>query len=356
MKGLVRIVATGALGAGAIGWARAARQNRALNFLGRSVVITGGTRGLGLLMARRLADEGALLTVFARDEGEVRRAEAELRGLNAEVLAFTADICNKQQAQGAIERAIERFGRIDVLINNAGIITAAPVEHMTDDDFEEALLTHMWGPLWTMQAAIPHMRAQGGGRIVNVASIGGRIAIPHLTPYCASKHALVGLSDGMRTELAKDHILVTTVAPGTIRTGSPPNTKQKGQHAKEYAWFAIADALPGVSKDAEDTARQIVEAARYGDPELTISTQARLLMIANAVTPSLTAHLLKLANRLLPAPSAAPDADQPRVGWENQSAAAPSVLTTLSDRATVANNELMGRDPSAIDQERSIGQ
>ena len=89
-----------------------------------------------------------------------------------------------------------------MLVNNAGIIQVGPLEHMTIDDFEEAMATHFWGPLFTILAALPHMRGRGGRRIVNISSIGGKIAVPHLLPYTASKFALTGLSEGLRAELA----------------------------------------------------------------------------------------------------------------------------------------------------------
>ena len=112
------------------------------------------------------------------------------------------------------------------------------------------MAVHFWGPLQTMPAAIPVMRRQRGGRIVNVSSIGGKIGVPHLAPYCASKFALTGLSESMRAELAKDGIHVTTVCPGMMRTGSPFNAWFKGRHREEFAWFAISDSLPVASIDA----------------------------------------------------------------------------------------------------------
>ncbi len=143
-------------------------------------------------------------------------------------------------------------------------------------DFEQAMAVHFWGPLQTMTAAIPVMRRQRFGRIVNVSSIGGKIGVPHLTPYCASKFALTGLSDSMRAEIAKDGIHVTTVCPGMMRTGSPFNAWFKGRHREEFAWFAIADSLPVGSIDAARAASQIVDACRHGDAELVISWPAKL--------------------------------------------------------------------------------
>jgi NAD(P)-dependent dehydrogenase (short-subunit alcohol dehydrogenase family) len=332
---------------------RALRQQKQISFMGRSVVITGGSRGLGLILARQLADEGAKLTLLARTDEDLERAVEELQAKGADVLAIPCDVRDQEQVNHAIEQAIDHHGRIDVLINNAGIITVGPIEHMQIEDFEESLGIHMWGPLYTMWASIPHMREQGGGRIVNIASIGGKIAVPHLVPYCAGKFALVGLSDGMRAELGKDNIYVTTVNPGLMRTGSPPNAYFKGQNQAEYAWFTISDAMPGVSISAEEAAARIIEACRYGDPELTITPQAKLAAALNNVMPGLIANVMAITNRLLPGPTEG--GNERKTGWESQSAAAPSVLTALSDQATVENNQLRPDVPLIEEQTHEAG-
>jgi short-subunit dehydrogenase len=228
---------------------------------------------------------------------------------------------------------------IDVLINNAGVIQVGPLEHMTADDFENAMATHFWGPLHLMFETVPAMRRRGFGRIVNIASIGGRIAVPHLAPYCASKFALVGLSDAVRTELDQYGIRVTTVSPGLMRTGSPRRASMKGQHEAEYAWFAISDSLPGLSTSAEKAARQIVEACRHGDPELTITLPAKLAMMVNHVAPTAVANAMMLANQLLPGPNGA-GGEQSRRGAESTSKWAPSAATVLTDKAAVVNNQV----------------
>jgi NAD(P)-dependent dehydrogenase (short-subunit alcohol dehydrogenase family) len=341
MKATGKIVSLCAVGISAAVALGRLRKREAIDFKGRSVIITGGSRGLGLILARQLAAEGARLTLLARDAAELQRAEQDVTRYGGEVFTAVCDVRDRDDVEQAIQQVIDRYGHIDVLINNAGMIQVGPLEHMSLDDFEDAMAVHMWGPLYTMLAVAPHMRRQGGGRIVNISSIGGKVAVPHLVPYSTSKFALVGLSDGMRAELAKDHIYVTTVCPGLMRTGSPPNVAIKGQHRSEYAWFAISDALPLVSIDAERAARQIIDACRHGDPELTITLQARLLSIANYVFPGLVGNTMALVNRLLPGPTGA-EGDQAKTGWESQSALAPSVLTRLSDQATAQNNEMNG--------------
>jgi NAD(P)-dependent dehydrogenase (short-subunit alcohol dehydrogenase family) len=236
---------------------------------------------------------------------------------------------------------IERLGRLDVLVNNAGIIQMGPLDHMTTADFDEALQVHFWGPLYLTLAARPHMRRQGGGRIVNITSIGGRVSVPHLLPYCASKFALVGLSDGLRPELAREGIAVTTVCPGLMRTGSPVNALFKGQRPEEFAWFAITGSLPMTTIDADRAARQIVEACRRGDAERVITVQAKLAILARTLAPELVADGLTLMNALLPGATEA-DGDEARPGYENESrlAGPRSPLTATTYAAARANNEM----------------
>jgi short-subunit dehydrogenase len=183
------------------------------------------------------------------------------------------------------------------------------------------------------------MRRQGGGRIVNVSSIGGKIGVPHLVPYCASKFALTGLSESLRAELSKDRIYVTTVCPGMMRTGSPFNAWFKGNHRDEFAWFVISDSIPLASIDAKRAAAQIVDACRFGDAELVITVPAKLAVIANAVMPEGMALMMSIGNRLMPAPAPG-EGTEAHSGWQSLSDWAPSKLTTLTDRAAAENNEL----------------
>jgi NAD(P)-dependent dehydrogenase (short-subunit alcohol dehydrogenase family) len=331
----------GAAGVGAVVMAHAWRRRTDYDFGTRSVVITGGSRGLGLVIARQLADEGARLTLLARDEDELARAAADIRVRQpfAEVLTIVADVRRRYDAERAIAQVIERFGRIDVLINNAGIIQVGPADHMQLSDYDDAMNTHFWGPLFMTVATLPHMRRLGEGRIVNISSIGGRIGVPHLVPYSASKFALTGLSDGLRYELANENILVTTVCPGLMRTGSPLNASMKGRHPKEYAWFAISDSLPLAAIDVERAARQVIAACRRGDAELVITVQATMAILARTVAPELFAAAMTMINRLLPPPTG-PEGDIPRLGRESESEWAPSALTEATYKAAEENNEL----------------
>ena len=319
---------------------RLSRARWAISFEGRVVVITGGSRGLGLVMARKLAAQGARLVLMARDERELDRAKRLLEEeYRADVLAVRCDVRRRADVRAAVAHILEQRTNVDVLINNAGVIQVGPLEHMEHEDFENTMATHFWGPLHMMLDLIPSMRRRGFGRIVNISSIGGRIAVPHLAPYSASKFALIGLSDAVRAELAPHGIRVTTVSPGLMRTGSPMNAQVKGRHEAEYAWFAIADSLPGFSLSAERAAEQILAACAHGEPELTIGFQARAAIMLNAVAPAYLARLTALATRLLPGPGG-PQGDRPKRGRESESRWAPSVATTLTDRAAILNNEM----------------
>jgi NAD(P)-dependent dehydrogenase (short-subunit alcohol dehydrogenase family) len=290
-------------------------------------------------MARKLAQQGARLVLLARDERELNRAQRLLEEEHgAQVMAVRCDVRRKADVRAAVDQILDRWAIIDVLINNAGVIQVGPLEHMQHEDFENAMATHFWGPLNLMLEIVPVMRRRGFGRIVNISSIGGRIAVPHLAPYSASKFALTGLSDAVRAELAPHGIRVTTVSPGLMRTGSPMNAHIKGQHEAEYAWFAIADSLPGMSISADRAANQILSACAYGDPQLTITVQARAAAMLNELAPSVVARMMSLAARLLPGPTG-PQGDRSRRGRESESTWAPSLATTLSDRAAVLNNE-----------------
>jgi short-subunit dehydrogenase len=212
------------------------------------------------------------------------------------------------------------------------------MELMELEDYEEAMATHFWAPLHLMRAVVPAMVARRSGRIVNITSIGGKIAVPHLLPYTASKFALTGLSEGMRAELAKDGVCVTTVVPGLMRTGSTRHALFKGEHRAEHAWFAVGGSLRLTSMGAQRAARRIVDAIRHGDPEVILSFQAQIATRLYSFAPGLMQRVLGLVNRLLPAPGGIGTARE--TGARSESAAAPSILTRASDRAASRNNEM----------------
>jgi NAD(P)-dependent dehydrogenase (short-subunit alcohol dehydrogenase family) len=321
---------------------RLSRARLAISFEGRVVVITGGSRGLGLVMARMLVNEGARVVLLARDLDELERARVELDACGrGEVMTLRCDVRRRADVRAAIDAVLDRWRSVDILINNAGVIQVGPLEHMDHEDFENAMATHFWGPLHLILEVTPVMRHRRFGRIVNISSIGGKIAVPHLAPYSASKFALTGLSDAIRAELDPYGIRVTTVAPGLMRTGSPINAQFKGQHEAEFAWFKVASSLPGITIAAERAARKILDACRYGDPALTITPQAKAAAAANVIAPASVARAMMLVTRMLPAGNGLPGNVLKRgIQTEAKTKWTPSVVTRLSDQAALANNEV----------------
>jgi NAD(P)-dependent dehydrogenase (short-subunit alcohol dehydrogenase family) len=316
----------------------AVRWSRRFDFNGKVVLITGGSRGLGLVLARHFADEGARIAICARDREELIDAVDDLAGRGAEVLAVPCDVTSQEDVNGMVGEVLRFYGGVDVLVNNAGTIAVGPMETMSVADYEEAMRTHFWGPLYTTLAVLPHLRARGGGRIVNISSIGGKVAIPHLLPYSASKFALTGFSEGLRAELLKDNIYVTTVCPGLMRTGSPENAFFKGRHREEYAWFHVSDALPGSSMSATRAARQIVRACRYGRAEIVLSIPAKVVTTLYALFPGIATNVAGLLNEYaLPSPGGI--GELRARGWQSESRVTRSWLTGLSRAAAAANNE-----------------
>ena len=305
----------------------------------KTVLITGGSRGLGLVMAREFAREGTRVVICARDEQELDQARVDLEKYGTEVMTARCDVTNRHDVMAMVANVYTQLGSIDVLVNNAGVIQVGPLEVMTHEDFELAMQAHFWGPLNTIMAVLPSMREKRAGRIVNISSIGGKVSVPHLIPYSASKFALVGLSKGLRAELMKDGIKVTTVCPGLMRTGSPRNADFKGKHQYEYAWFSISDALPLLTVSAENAARQIVSACKRGQAELVISVPAKIAVLFDALFPEAMSQMLALANGLLP--KAGGVGTERMKGRDSTSSWSPSWLTTLNEEAALRNNEVL---------------
>jgi NAD(P)-dependent dehydrogenase (short-subunit alcohol dehydrogenase family) len=330
----------GWLAAGAVaGWAamRFLREGERYSFTGKTVLVTGGSRGLGLVLARHLAAEGARVAICGRDPEALERARSGLEAIGAEVFALPVDVADREAVLGLVDQVTARFGPIDVLVNNAGVIEVGPEETMTLTDYEEAMAVNFWGLVYPTLAVLPSMRARRSGRIVNITSIGGRLGVPHLVPYSASKFAALGFSQGLHAEVRRHGVIVTSVVPGLMRTGSPRNATFRGRHRAEYAWFSVADSLPGITISVEEAARRILDGARHGVAEVRFPLVTRVAVLAAAAAPNLTASVLSVAGRLLPDPPS--ERRERRPGRESQSAASPSWLTRLGDAAAKRYNQ-----------------
>ena len=289
--------------AGAILTARRAQDD----LHGEVAVVTGASRGLGLLLARELAGQGCPLVICARDAAELERAADELRAVGAEVTTVACDVTDEATPQLLIDTAVQRYGRLDIVVSNAGVIQVGPVQATQIGHYEMAMNTMALAPARLALTALPVMRRQGHGRIVTIGSIGGKISVPHLLPYSTAKFAAVGFSEGLRAELGRGPVTVTTVVPGLMRTGSHLQARFTGQPSKEFTWFSLGASLPLVSMDAERAARQIIAAVRQRRAEIILTPAGQLVSRAAGIVPGLTSEILHLVQRLaLPAPSGEP--------------------------------------------------
>src|SRR3984885_15659049 len=289
---------------------------------GQVVLITGGSRGLGLALAERYGRSGAKLILAARDVEELIGARQTLLDREAiqspyDILLIPADLTDASQATMLLDHAISHFGRIDVPINKAGIIEVGPVENQPIAAYHRAMATNFFAALHTTNAALPHLLGRnpihGDAAIVNIASIGGKFAMPHMLPYVASKFALVGFSEGLHAELRHKRIRVTTVCPGLMRTGGEAHGQYTGCIAKEKRWFTLAARTPVIAASVNHAANKIYDAVAAGRAEITITPQAWLAARVAGIAPSTTQYLDSLANQfLLPAPS---PTNQPNPGF-----------------------------------------
>lgn len=272
------------------------------SFKGKSVLITGGSRGLGLALALEFAREGAKVAVIARDRDELLRAKSKVEAMvpTAHLRAYACDVTNPREFAEAIKLVVLDQGGLDVLVNNAGAITVGPFEAMDNEDFKAQMELHFMAPVHSCRLALPYLREKPGARIVNISSMGGKVAVPHMLPYDASKFALAGFSQGLMAELAEEGISVTTVYPAVMRTGSPIQAVFKGDHDKEFAWFASADVLPGFSLAADSAARKILEAARNRQAELVPSLPGKARNVMAALLPETFASLMGLLAARMP--------------------------------------------------------
>lgn len=308
------------------------RRRERFDWVGRVVVITGGSRGLGFALADECARLGAAVAICARDERELVSAKEEIeRRHGTEVFQQTCDVTVQDDVSDFIDVVLARFGRIDVLINNAGVISVGPQNVQTMADYQEAMDVMFWGVLYPTLAVLPYMQSRREGRIANITSFGGKVSVPHLVPYSAAKFAAVGFSEGIRAELLRDGVKVTTVCPGLMRTGSHLNAYFKGDHHKEFQWFAMGASLPGVSIYARRAARKIIRAVEAGRAELIITPQARFAALFHGVFPGATSNILGLVNRVLPD---ATDNQQERyLGRESETAITRSFFTKAGRKA-----------------------
>jgi NAD(P)-dependent dehydrogenase (short-subunit alcohol dehydrogenase family) len=334
IKRLLRI--SGATVVGGIAWLGLRRAWKLASPRNPVVLITGGSRGLGLALAKEFARRGMRIALCSRDLLELRIAEKKLLPYRVEIALFPGDLSDPDQVQELAQNVVRRFGKIDILINNAGIIEVSPFENLTEDDFKNVIDVNLWGMVRTTLKCLPHMPR--GSRIVNITSIGGAIAVPHLLPYTISKFGALGFSLGLDAEMGRRGISVTTVLPGLMRTGSFVNALFKGNCEQEFAWFALGSTQPWTSISAETAAGKIANACLRRKHFLTLSAQAKAARLLYQLFPGFALALMRGVNRLLPRPSTNP-AQTPELGRLHRGKLGRGGVTRLGDSAGDRLNE-----------------
>jgi NAD(P)-dependent dehydrogenase (short-subunit alcohol dehydrogenase family) len=315
------------------------RRLGAVQLDGKVALITGGSRGLGFVLARELGRKGMRVVICARDEEELERARTSLGLVGVDATALPCDVTDEESLAGLVADVEENIGPIDLLVNNAGIIQVGPSETMRPDDYRRAMDVMFWGALYAAEAVLPRMRARRRGTMVNVTSIGAAVGIPHLAPYDAAKFAVRGWSEALGAEMARYGITVLTVVPGLMRTGSFGHALVKGRRYAEASMFSLAASLPLLTESAERAARRIVCAVERGERFVVIGAPAKLLRLAHALFPGGVVRALGLVNRMLPPPEEGARESMPLPGEIFRRGLARSILTALGDRAAKKYNE-----------------
>jgi NAD(P)-dependent dehydrogenase (short-subunit alcohol dehydrogenase family) len=249
---------------------------------GKVALVTGASSGIGEAAARALAQRGAAVTLVARSEERLGFIVREISAAGGQALAVKTNVTDKDSVRDTVERTVEQFGTLDVLVNNAGLGLSGRVAELRSEDLRYVFEVNMLGPLNCVQAALPHMRR--GGRIINVSSVVGKRAIPKVGGYCATKFALNALSDSLRVEVADRGITVSSVYPGTTRTAFRENSRRTKDEKRGWR--------PG-GVTPEKVGEKISDAAENGGRDLYVTLPDRLFVAGTTLAPGLFDRVLR---------------------------------------------------------------
>jgi short-subunit dehydrogenase len=265
-----------------------AAMKKPLSFRDRTIVITGASDGIGAEMARQFAPEGPKLVLAARSADALGRVAAACEAAGAQALAVRTDVSDEAQCRALIRAAIDRFGGLDVLVNNAGISMHSRFENVTDlSTYERLFRVNVMGTIWCTHEALPHLKARRG-QVVGVSSLAGLTGVPGRTTYCASKFAMTGFLEALRLELTDDGVDVTTIFPGVVTTDIRVHGLDGTGHVAGRSNLKEEGAM-----SVEECARQCIEAIRDRRPRLVMTARARVGMILKAFAPSLVDRMAR---------------------------------------------------------------
>ena len=229
------------------------------NISGKVVVITGASSGLGEATARLLARQGAIVVLGARRADRIDALASELTATGAKALAVATDVTKREQVKNLVDVAVKSFGRIDVMLNNAGVMPLAPLERLKTDEWDQMIDVNIKGVLNGIAAALPYMKEQKSGHFINVSSVYGHKLGPDATVYCATKHAVRALSEGLRQEVKPYNIRTTIISPGAVATELLEHISEKEIQAQ------TKDFVSKIAVPAETFARMVAFA--INEPE-----------------------------------------------------------------------------------------
>jgi len=249
-----------------------------------TVLITGASSGIGRTAALALSQAGARLALVARRTDRLAAVVKEIKEQRGVAEAFPCDVTVPAAVAAAVQGCVEQYGRLDVLVNNAGAGFFAATEQTTAEDIDQVLAVNLKGTFYGIQAALPIMRRQGVGHIINVASTAGRRGSPYVGAYCASKFAVVGLTESLRTELIGSGIQVSLFCPGATRTEFFDAARRRTEHHR---------GLVGPVESAERVAERLVDLIRQPRAEVIAQpVRRKLFLMLNLIAPSLVDRLV----------------------------------------------------------------
>lgn len=283
-----------------------ARQKLGTYFENKTVLVSGGSSGLGFALAKRLLEYGANVSVCGRDESKLEELKKRLVFYSNHLHIFQCDVASRKKVKSWIDSAQDQFGAIDILINNAGILTVGPVESQTESLYRESLEIMFWGHFNTTQEIIPLLK-EGEGQIANIISVGGKISIPHMSSYSVAKAAAGAYSEGLGVELASHGISVTTIYPWLLRTGSYVNGFYPKGDVKEFRAFSLGSALPFLALNVEAAVTEILSAIQKKKTEAFIGAMAKGVTILRNLLPGLSRKVLSGTSGILLSPPSTRD-------------------------------------------------
>ena len=240
-----------------------------------TVLITGASQGIGKATALLFANKGYDLVLAARQSDRLEAAGEEIKNLGRQALTVPTDVRDPQQVKTLVDKALEHYGAIDVLINNAGIYASGSIENFSLDDWHQLIDLNLWGYIHMINALLPHMIERGTGTIVNLSSIGGKVPVPYLAPYNTTKFAVTGLTEAMHSELKPKGIHVCGIYPNLINSNFMERALFRGKDAEDAGarrkQLEQVLSVPVVEKP-EDVAKAIWEGVKHQRAEVMVGS------------------------------------------------------------------------------------